>query len=246
MKLDAYMPFYGNDFFAAVEGLDEPVIIGYLRAVWYYWSHTHCRGLPDDDEFLRRLCRTSIADWQRTKGVIFGGFFTLETVVNADNNTVSNTEQLSSLWHQNRARCEYKAASEVYNAKVQAVGKARKHIGSTVDNVDTKTVSNIDNNTVRAYDSDSDSDSDSNSSSDFWEKLRPLYPGVNLDGERRKMTAWLMTPKGKHRRLTQRFAVNWLNRCEGTITAATIETDAQRKIRLQAEYDVRAAERSRL
>lgn len=49
---------------------------------------------------------------------------------------------------------------------------------------------------------------------DFIEVLKPLYPGVNVDAEIRKMQAWMLTPKGKNRHLTKRFVVNWLNKCD--------------------------------
>ncbi len=55
-KPSAYLPFYGNDFFEAIAGYSDAVGMGYLRALWHYWNHTGCDGLPDDDEYLRRVC----------------------------------------------------------------------------------------------------------------------------------------------------------------------------------------------
>jgi hypothetical protein len=53
----------------------------------------------------------------------------------------------------------------------------------------------------------------------FLDSLKPLYPGVDIKREINKMTAWMLTPRGKGKRLTQRFVVNWLNRCEPTLSA---------------------------
>lgn len=106
-----HLPFYGNDFFQALEGYPDTLIVSYLRALWHYWHHFHCEGLPDDDEYLLRVCRCEKATWARTKGVLFDNdrFFKLE----------------SGKWHQTRCRCEHDRALEIYSAKVSALTKAR-------------------------------------------------------------------------------------------------------------------------
>src|ERR1039458_5947107 len=96
MNVDAWMPLYGNDFFSACEGYSDAVTVGYARSLWHYWHHTHCEGLPDCDDYLRRVCRCEPADWLRTKGIIFGEFFKL----------------VGGRWHQQRAREEWEAATQ--------------------------------------------------------------------------------------------------------------------------------------
>jgi uncharacterized protein YdaU (DUF1376 family) len=101
------MPFFGNDFFLSVDGYSEVVIAAYLRAIWNYWSHTGCRGLKNDSEFLRRVCHVeSAADWQEVFETIFDNdkFFCL----GAD-----------ELWHQKRAQEEYAKAKAKYDAVVR-------------------------------------------------------------------------------------------------------------------------------
>ena len=71
MKHDLFMPFYGGEFFEAMAGHSESVGMAYLRALWHYWGHTGCTGLPNDDEYLRRVCGCERAEWARTKGIIF-------------------------------------------------------------------------------------------------------------------------------------------------------------------------------
>ena len=112
MNLDAYMPFYGRDFYAAVEGHSEAVEMGYMRAIWHYWAHTHCEGLKDDDAFLRRLTRCPANQWKETKRVIFGEFFF----------------ERDGLWHQKRAKEEYdkiKARAEARQAGGRATAQKR-------------------------------------------------------------------------------------------------------------------------
>ena len=98
------MPLYGNDLFSACEGYSDAVTLGYVRALWHYWHHAHCDGLPDDDDYLRRVCRCEAASWVRTKGIIFGQFFKLA----------------GSKWHQTRARDEWTAALERRERFVEA------------------------------------------------------------------------------------------------------------------------------
>jgi hypothetical protein len=52
------------------------------------------------------------------------------------------------------------------------------------------------------------------SDADFWEEIKKLYTWVNVDQERAKMQGWLLTPRGKGRKLTRRFVCNWLNKID--------------------------------
>jgi hypothetical protein len=63
--------------------------------------------------------------------------------------------------------------------------------------------------------------------SDFIESLRAgcTADGIDLDGELRKMQRWLTTPKGRGRKLTQQFVVNWLNKCDRAVRDSTDATD---------------------
>src|ERR1051326_8633069 len=55
------------------------------------------------------------------------------------------------------------------------------------------------------------------STPEFIDKLRPLYPNLDLDEQLRNMQAWLLTPRGAGRKLTQTFVVNWLSRQDAPI-----------------------------
>jgi hypothetical protein len=45
-------------------------------------------------------------------------------------------------------------------------------------------------------------------------KANPAYKDIAVDREVHKMQAWLLTPKGKRRKLTAQFVVNWLNKVD--------------------------------
>ena len=51
---------------------------------------------------------------------------------------------------------------------------------------------------------------------DFMEAIRsnPAYNGIDIDRELAKMDAWLATPKGRGRKKTHGFVVNWLNKVD--------------------------------
>lgn len=110
MKPDAYMRFFGNDFEAATKGWSRSDRWSYLAAIWHYRSHTHCAGLPDDDDFLRRICECDPQEWQRVKGRIFdnGRFFKL----------------IDGKWHQNRAARDYQEDVDNYDAQCRRTAKA--------------------------------------------------------------------------------------------------------------------------
>lgn len=111
MKADESMPFFGGMFFDAVEGYSDAVAIGYIRALWHYWNHTHCQGLPDEDEYLRRICRCDSQQWARTKGVIFDNQFFF-----CKNGTH---------WHQKKAKELHAKEIELYNRRVAWAENAR-------------------------------------------------------------------------------------------------------------------------
>ena len=109
MNPDAFIPFYGADFFGAVKGHPDHVALGYLKAIWYYWNHTHAQGLKDDVNFLRKVCEIEESKWEESFPVIFDNeqFFTLGE---------------NGLWHQVRAAEEWDKAKTKYD-KAVARGK---------------------------------------------------------------------------------------------------------------------------
>jgi uncharacterized protein YdaU (DUF1376 family) len=108
-KPSAYLPLYGRDFFEAIAGCSDAVGMGYLRAIWHYWSHTGCEGLPDDDEYLRRVCGCERTEWASTKAIIFDDryHFRLE----------------NGAWQQLRCRREWEKSKEVFDQR-SAAGRA--------------------------------------------------------------------------------------------------------------------------
>ena len=109
-KPSAYLPLYGNDFFESIAGYPDAVGMGYLRGLWHYWNHTGCEGLPDDDEYLRRVCCCDPSDWARIKGILF------------DNRYHFRLE--NGVWHQPRCRAEFEKSKVIYQARSEAGKRA--------------------------------------------------------------------------------------------------------------------------
>lgn len=78
-KPDQYIQYRPRDFEIAAKGHPAHVKWGYVVALCYYRCHNHCKGLDDDDEFLRKICEIEREDWEKSKTIIFGGFFQLDT-----------------------------------------------------------------------------------------------------------------------------------------------------------------------
>ena len=117
MKPTAYLPFFGNDFFEAIAGYSDTVGLGYLRAIWHYWNHTGCEGLPDDDDYLRRICVVDSAQWPAVKSIIFDNRYNFRCV--------------DGRWHQSHSREVWEKAVTLYDKKVKRTEAARAALATT-------------------------------------------------------------------------------------------------------------------
>jgi uncharacterized protein YdaU (DUF1376 family) len=118
MAPDQYMPFFGMEFFQATEGYPDSYVAGYLRAIWHYWTHSHCAGLDDNDDYLRKLCRIDGVEWVQAKPILFGRFFHKE----------------GGKWHQKKCKEIWYRTHQLYlnrlnqtKAATQARIRARKN-----------------------------------------------------------------------------------------------------------------------
>lgn len=51
----------------------------------------------------------------------------------------------------------------------------------------------------------------------FLHEIRQHYPHLHVDTEIGKMRAWLLTPRGRGKKLTRQRILNWLNRCDAPL-----------------------------
>jgi len=104
-KPDQWMEFHGHSFFQAVEGLPDQTAMKYLRLLWHYWSHNHCKGLVNDEKYLKRVCRADEDEWPLIKQFIL------------DNENFFKKEH--GLWHQKFAR-------ELWNRKIETIERNKQ------------------------------------------------------------------------------------------------------------------------
>jgi hypothetical protein len=70
------------------------------------------------------------------------------------------------------------------------------------------------------------------SDADFWSELKSIYTWIDVEKEQAKMRAWFLTPRGKKRKLTRAFAVNWLNKVDKPLDDGISEKEREaRKLR---------------
>jgi len=105
MKPDSYMPLFGNDLFMAIDAHGSVIGWAYLHTIWHYWHHNHCKGLKDDDDYLRGVCGCELNEWAKVRSVVFDNdeYFTLGT---------------DGLWHQKFADELWDKATEQYDKKI--------------------------------------------------------------------------------------------------------------------------------
>jgi len=101
----------------------------YIRCLRFYWYHTHCDGIVDDDMGMFELCHCKPENWMRLKGMIFDNdkFFYLE----------------GGKWHQKRARKQYADKQNKLLKKQNQTADALWARGIVPSNVTLQTGSNV-------------------------------------------------------------------------------------------------------
>lgn len=117
---DQYFPLDIGAFWLAVDGLPSHVIEGYLRALTHYWQHTHCEGLRDDNEFLRKLCRIDRELWKESPDSELGA-----CAIIFDNERFFCLEA-DGKWHQRRARAHWQGKVAAYQSQQRRTAAATK------------------------------------------------------------------------------------------------------------------------
>jgi len=102
------MRFYFRDFFEAIDGLPDSIGLGYLRLIGHYWGNNHTKGLENNPEVIRKICRIERDEWQEWQDTILGRFFELDE---------------DGMWQQKRAQLLWAETNANYQSAVNR-GKA--------------------------------------------------------------------------------------------------------------------------
>ena len=90
---DTYIKFVPGDFAIAMAGQSPQIKWAYWNTITHYRCHNHCKGLENDEKFLRRLSELETdEDWKVFFALVFGDLFTLDE---------------NGLWQQMRAQIDY-------------------------------------------------------------------------------------------------------------------------------------------
>jgi hypothetical protein len=63
------------------------------------------------------------------------------------------------------------------------------------------------------------------------EKLRLAFPGVDIEGEMRKMAVWLEANPARRKKNMDRFIVNWLAKTHGRLLEKELEFTLKEDLR---------------
>jgi len=107
----------------------------------------------------------------------------------------------------NWSKRQFKSDNVSYRVKKYRSFKQKSNVSVTPPDTDTDTDTEKDKKKASPRTADFD----------FISQLKGIYTWIDVDTEIEKMKGWLLTPKGKGRKLTQRFAVNWLNKIDKPI-----------------------------
>lgn len=204
--------FYTGDWLSSTAiTLMTPAEEGaYIRLLAYMWNDPDC-GLPDDPEKLTALSRLTLAD----RGVIGSilacfekhpskkGFLT--------NKRLSDEKKKQEEWRQHQREAGIKGMESRWSAKKK---KHNKPITSLLQKHNpSSSSSSSSSSSIKKEDKILSSRT---SLDTFLNSLKenPAYKGIDIDREIHKMNAWFLTPKGAGRKLTHKFILNWLNKCE--------------------------------
>ena len=92
---DSYVKYSPGDFAIAMAGQSPQIKWAYWACIVHYRCHNHCKGLENNDKYLRRLCEVETdEDWLTAKGLIF------------DNDKCFTLDE-NGLWQQIRAQLDY-------------------------------------------------------------------------------------------------------------------------------------------
>ena len=93
MQPDSYIKFVPGDFAIAMAGQSPQIKWAYWTTIVHYRCHNHCKGLENDEKFLRRLSELeNDKDWKIFYSLIFGSYFMLDE---------------NGLWQQMRTQLDY-------------------------------------------------------------------------------------------------------------------------------------------
>ena len=199
-----WFPFYPNDFLASskVALLTTEEIGAYLLLLCHAWQDPQC-SLPDDDEALSKL------------GRIKGDMTSLRACFTVKKYRLIN-ERLYKEWIKANEQKELASKHGKQGAMKRWIATPlATPLGLAIQNDSSSSSSSSSSSELRK--DKKMSVRTSLTLNDTWiEELKknPAYLHINWIVEFGKMDAWFSKPANQHRKRTQTFVLNWLNKIE--------------------------------
>lgn len=222
-----YFPLFVNNWLGSsrINSLSPEEENAYFRLLLYEWNDDTC-SLPSDDKSLSSMSRLG-AKWNDSKSSVLS-FFELHNGRYYNEKLLSlrqRSDELRAKQSQkgvkgmlSRWKNNQKTDNNGYNTAITSVIKTdNTAITPTVDNTSTYKEEEKIAVTVRKPTQPAHR---IKIADDSWiQGLRPdcVKQGINIDKELIAMNRWLSLRPG--RKLTQRFVINWLNKCDKAIQA---------------------------
>ena len=178
-----------------------------LNVIWMQFQQS-C-SIPDDEQFISKELGCSIDEWREARAEIMIEHRPLMEL--KSNRLFSNG--LLKEYAKQQLRREHLAE----NGRKGGRPKSKRLFSEKPNESRTKAEKSLPSPSSSPTPSPSSKEKSSpsgQSESDFWDKIKALYTWVNVDQERAKMQAWLLTERGKRRKITKGFVINWLNKID--------------------------------
>ena len=237
-----YFAFYPKDFIgdSKVQLMNAMERGAYISLLCVAWNERPSASLPDNDVMLARWSCLSIEEFQSHKEIIMAPFKLrddgrwyqkrLESeAAKAGKVSETNRRSIEKRWKNTKntdvIRAYYECNTDAYNERSTDVVQTNylPEPEPEPESEPEKEVLSVQQSNQNSKSSSSVSDKPKQTThrvqladEEFLSELRATgaYDGIDLDAELRKMRAWLLTPKGRGRKLTRQFVVNWLNKVD--------------------------------
>jgi uncharacterized protein YdaU (DUF1376 family) len=233
-----YFAFYPKDFIgdSKVQLMNAMERGAYISLLCVAWNERPSASLPDNDMMLARWSCLSIEEFQSHKEIIMAPFKLrddgrwyqkrLESEA-AKAGKVSETKRRAAKgrWEDviDARAMHMDSTCNAHAVHMQCNSEPEPEPEPESEPEPEKEVLSVQPSNQDSKSSNSVSDKPKQTThrvqladEEFLSELRATgaYDGIDLDAELRKMRAWLLTPKGRGRKLTRQFVVNWLNKVD--------------------------------
>ncbi len=185
----------------------------YLRLLLYEWVNG---GLPDDTYKLSKIVRESERKF-REKWKNLSQKFTLNGNGLLINRRMEEVREEKSQFIESQREKGIKSAIKRWGNRITPVITMVEPVLQPDCNPSSSSSSSKKNKDIAV--SDKPKRATPMADDQFWEETKKIYTWIDVDREIQKMKGYMITPKGKSWKMTQRRVIDWLNRIDKPLEA---------------------------